>query len=139
MGTGGFPSQDVSCQAITNHHCFLGLAMQLAHRLLRERRLRLPDNLWRDSTACFNSGHHSATTRYIAVRDGQECITIDGNKLRALTDSDYSSGQLLIVEMTIQAYQYYVGLKCVEGSNLQVMLPYQVNQGRLAYNIDEGH
>src|SRR5207247_5291550 len=88
---------------------------------------------------CFNSGHHSATTRYIAVRDGQECITIDGNKLRARTDSDYSSGQLLIVEMTIQAYQYYVGLKCVEGSNLQVVLPYQVNQGRLAYNIDEGH
>src|SRR6266566_5162030 len=89
------------------------------------------------SSGCFNSGHHSATTRYVAVRDGQERVAIDGNKLRARTNSDYSAGQLLVVEMTIQAYQYYVGLTCVKWSNLQVMLLYQVNQGRLAYNIDE--
>src|SRR5437660_691457 len=130
MGTGGFPSQDIDCQAIANHHCFFGLAMQLAHRLLQERGLWLPYDLWCDCATCFNRPYHSATTWYVTIRDGQERITIDGNKLRARTDSDHGSGQLLIVEMTIQAYQYHVGLMRIEGSNLQVVLLYEVNQGR---------
>src|SRR5712692_2954605 len=139
MGTRSLAALDIDSESIPNHHCFCGLAIQRVHGLQQQRRFWLANYLRRDAAACFDCSNHSATAWQEASRDWQQCITIDGDKMRACTYSKHCRCELLIIKVAIKTYQHNVRFYFrVRVCYPQLVCFEEVAEGWLADEVDDG-